>query len=516
MLRLNVAIARLRHNKFDSEANRESCSAMNVYFADVFNVDPKELQAYGTFNISLVSDMPLFVDPFLLFNSTKPIYKKLHSKIIEYMLFLKHKAQNEQDEGMLKAWYVFKEVDQNWLGFSVTGNKGHGLGMDFAKSLNENLHLIFREFGNEQITRSSHLEKLCLIKSGVGRDCISDFTTNLIKEYLLEYTQEFAQEHIDESMRDEFRVPRTGFNYHTETWEERTYVLPVFNSDFVLLTPKNLLTKDDTWINRNDLLDEFDRIPIAIPNPQLRAQINNYFYSRLVVDENDKGPSKEERRAAAAATIREFPEVIDYYIKDKEDHGDQAESMSKQKVAFCESIFVENVKMFIAGLKQTNFYATANDSYTEAMNKIRILKEYIENNDGYQLFYNRNERIGTEKELQLLFGLVCHESSAFDVNREVNNGRGSVDFKISKGSADKTLVEFKLASNKQLKRNLSGQVQVYEKANRTTSSIKVILYFEEKEHERASKILSELGMLEEENVVLIDARKDNKVSASKV
>lgn len=509
-------VSRLRYNNLDSDADRESCSAMKVYFSDVFNVEPQELEAYGTFNISLVSDMPLFIDPFLLFNSRKPIYQKLHSKIIEYMLFLKQKAQNEQDEGMLKAWYVFKEVEQNWLGFSVTGNKGHGLGMEFARSLNENLRLIFREFGREQITRSSHLEKLCLIKSGVGRDCISDFTTNLIKEHLLEYTQEFAQEHIDESLTDEFRIPRTRFNYQTETWEERTYLLPVFNSDFVLLTPKDLLTKDDTWINRNDLLDEFDRIPIAIPNAQLRAQINNYFYSRLVVEEKDKGPTKEERRAAAAATIREFPEAIDYYIKYKEDNGDQAESISNQKVAFCESIFVENVKNFIAGLKHTDFFATENDSYTEAMHKIRILKEYIENNDGYQLFYHRNERIGTEKELQLLFGLVCHESSAFDVNREVNNGRGSVDFKISKGSMDKTLVEFKLARNKMLKRNLSGQVQVYEKANKTTSSIKVILCFEEKEYKRAIKIMNELGLLEDKNVVLIDARKDNKVSASKV
>lgn len=488
----------------------------DVYFSDIFDVDPQELDAYGTFNISLVSDLPLFIDPFLLFNSSQPAYQELHAKIIEYMLFLKNKAQSEQDDGMLKAWYVFKEVGQNWLGFSVMGNKGHGLGMDFARSLNENLHVIFHEFGREQITRSSHLEKLCLIKNGVGRDCISDFTTNLIKEYLLEYTEVFTEEHVDESLRDRVRIPRTRFNYETETWEECTYLLPFFNGDFVLLTPKDLLTKDDTWINRNDLLDRFERIPVAIPDPQLRAQVNNYFYNRLIVDEDGKEPSKAERRAAAASTINEYPEVIDYYIKYKEDHGDQAESVSNQKVAFCENVFVKNVKMFVAGLERMDFYTTANDSYTEAMNKISILKEYIENNDGYQLFYHQNERIGTEKDLQLLFGLVCHESSAFDVNREVNNGRGSVDFKISKGRADKTLVEFKLASNKMLKRNLAGQVQVYEKANKTTSSIKVILFFEEKEHVRATKILSELGLSEEANVVLIDAREDNKLSASRV
>ena len=42
-------------------------------------------------------------------------------------------------------------------------------------------------------------------------------------------------------------------------------------------------------------------------------------------------------------------------------------------------------------------------------------------------------------------------ASEMDVNREVNNGRGPVDFKISKGSSNTTLVEFKLASNSKLK-----------------------------------------------------------------
>ena len=41
------------------------------------------------------------------------------------------------------------------------------------------------------ITQTSHLEKAGLFEIGVGKDNISDFTTNLIKEYLLEYTEKF-------------------------------------------------------------------------------------------------------------------------------------------------------------------------------------------------------------------------------------------------------------------------------------------------------------------------------------
>ena len=42
---------------------------MNVYFSDFFGVPEQTLEEYGAFNISIVTDLPLFIDPFLLFNS---------------------------------------------------------------------------------------------------------------------------------------------------------------------------------------------------------------------------------------------------------------------------------------------------------------------------------------------------------------------------------------------------------------------------------------------------------------
>ena len=56
---------------------------IKLLFSDYFEVSPGILNKYGAFNISLVSDLPLFVDPFLLFNSDKEDYKALHDGIIE-------------------------------------------------------------------------------------------------------------------------------------------------------------------------------------------------------------------------------------------------------------------------------------------------------------------------------------------------------------------------------------------------------------------------------------------------
>lgn len=47
-----------------------------LYFSDIFGVTPEEAEAYGSFNVSLATDLPLFIDPFLLFNSPMPEYQK--------------------------------------------------------------------------------------------------------------------------------------------------------------------------------------------------------------------------------------------------------------------------------------------------------------------------------------------------------------------------------------------------------------------------------------------------------
>lgn len=179
---------------------------MDVYFSDHFKVDPNDLEKYGAFNISLIADLPLFIDPFLLFNSKKTKYRELHDRIIEYLQFLRDKSVNNEglSEGLLRSWYRFPEVKQNWLGFTLNSNRGSGLGHDFAVALHTNLHKIFSDFGKEKVTHGSHLEKLCLVGDRVGRDNISDFTTNLILEYLLEYTEVFARKYVAKEMRRVF------------------------------------------------------------------------------------------------------------------------------------------------------------------------------------------------------------------------------------------------------------------------------------------------------------------------
>ena len=178
---------------------------LRIYFSDFFDISPATMRAYGAFDVSLINDLPMFIDPFLLFNSEKPEYRALHEGMIKYLKFLRDKSiGSELDAGSMYAWYIFKEVRQNWLGFSLSGNRGHGLGTDFAIALHKNFNTAFEDFGEEEIPESPHFEKLTLFDEGVGKDNVSDFTTNLIKKYLLEYTQEFARQHISPELTNDF------------------------------------------------------------------------------------------------------------------------------------------------------------------------------------------------------------------------------------------------------------------------------------------------------------------------
>jgi hypothetical protein len=446
------------------------------YFSDFFEVSPEVIDAYGAFDVSLLADLPLFIDPFLLFNSKKPEYQQLHEDIIEYLRFLRDKATNPHlSKGLINAWYRFPEIKQNWLGFSSTGNVGSGLGHEFAIALHQNLHRIFTNFGTEQVTQGSHLEKLCLISDGVGRDNISDFTTNLIQRFLLVYTQNFAQVHIRKEYRRLVRVAKVQFNYKTESWECGNYDLPFLCGDYVLLTPKDILTKDDTWICKHDLLDNFDLIPAAIPDDSLRAQLNNYFQKVLTRNKNgEPAETKKAKREAAALTLKAFPEIVDYYIKYKEEHGEEAQNISSWKIAESKRLYHDQFKQLSRSLAEsTDFYNYSGDTYEEAYVRVMSLKYVIENNDGYRIFYSKGKAIEREEDVQIMYRLTWRGTPS-DVNREVNNGRGPVDFKISRGSNDKTVVEFKLAKNSHLKRNLEKQVEIYKQANQTEKSITVI------------------------------------------
>jgi hypothetical protein len=72
-----------------------------------------------------------------------------------------------------------------------------------------------------------------------------------------------------------------------------------------------------------------------------------------------------------------------------------------------------------------------------------------------------------------------------------------------------------LAKNTALERNLQKQLPIYQAASGAQNGIKVIVYFSAQEKVHVEGILDKLNILGHKDIVLIDARNDNKPSGSK-
>ena len=302
--------------------------------------------------------------------------------------------------------HCFPEVRQNWLGFSISGNSGSGLGIDFARELHANLNRIFSDFGDEKITEGSHLEKVCLITEGVGRDNISDFTTNLIKDFLCRYTETFAKQFLSQSQVKVVSVNNVRFNYETEAWERSSYTLPWANSDYIILTPKDMLTRDENWINRHDLIEDFEQIPAAIPDLQLRTQISNYFYN-VLARPKDREPNKRERIEAVCTIMKTFPldcVIITSSLKSNKEIT--AVEVSSDKVFLTEVIFHKPRGNFKTYLEISYIFARmALMARACALGYLKL--DVIEIQRRTPVFcYHDGMPIEREKDLQILYRLV--------------------------------------------------------------------------------------------------------------
>ena len=95
-----------------------------------------------------------------------------------------------------------------------------------------------------------------------------------------------------------------------------------------------------------------------------------------------------------------------------------------------------------------------------------------------KLLYDSNGEPKHESAAQLLFYGIADsycDANDIDLTKEGNNGRGPVDFKLSRGAKDKVVVETKLTSNAQLRHGIEVQLPIYMEQERTRQAIYLII-----------------------------------------
>ena len=134
-------------------------------------------------------DLPLYVDPFLLWKSPSQQDQALHTSMINsfnHLNFLMHHGREGEAGEIL---IIASECEEVGLGHSMK-RKGKRIGDGKA---NEILSL-FKDIPEYSRYGFTHFEEIQLYIKDISKDRISDFACNFIKSFLIDFTIQASDE----------------------------------------------------------------------------------------------------------------------------------------------------------------------------------------------------------------------------------------------------------------------------------------------------------------------------------
>ena len=246
-------------------------------------------------------DLPIGIDPFLLYKSRDTLLADQHTAIIaafNYGLQLVRDTRIEKARGL----FDFPEVAEIGFGYTKKSKRGSGVGSFLSELIVQTLvdapPLLERGI--------HHIEEMQLVSLGIGPDRLSDIAANLLKRYLIEYTQRQCRL-WDINMEV---VPVTHvFDLENNIWSDMYEELPLSPSDHtgMLFVPRRIV-RALPWINYHDFLRaEFTKF--------LRAKkAHTLIADRRAVPPRVSATDKETVVAIARLEV----ERIDRYVSTKE------------------------------------------------------------------------------------------------------------------------------------------------------------------------------------------------------
>ena len=191
-------------------------------------------------------DLPLYVDPFLLWKSPSQQDQALHTAITNSFNHLNYLSKKGKLDIAIETLVDISECAEVGLGVSKTRK-----GARISKRQAIEVLSLFRDVPEYSQFGFSHFEVIQLYVAGISKDRISDIACSYLKSFLIDYTIEQC---------DGLQVPtqlvtlESVYNYKLNTLEKGTKArLPVnpSNGEPLIFTPKRWL-RFNPWINLED------------------------------------------------------------------------------------------------------------------------------------------------------------------------------------------------------------------------------------------------------------------------
>lgn len=241
-------------------------------------------------------DIPLAIDPFLLFRSRYREFRELHNSILQiFNEGVRRFRSGKEDQARLII--DFPEVKEIGLGYGKASKRGSGLGIHLNQLLVETLGA-----SPDLLERGvKHVEEMQLLSIGIGADRISDIAANILKQFLINYTQEQAEL---------WKIPLRAnvpvhhiLDFDSYDWVDGYFDLPTNDAHEAMLLVPRWVVRVLPWINFEDYV---------------RAEFSLFLRSksaRWKIDYDKNG--RINKRDIVEVSRREI-QRIDHYILKKE------------------------------------------------------------------------------------------------------------------------------------------------------------------------------------------------------
>lgn len=402
------------------------------------------------FDPKLHTDTDLFVDPFLMFDSSDPRWSVVHDRLLEFFnealvrVAAGMCAKTSVDYVRASTMLSFPEPPQFCLGYGNRTIFGRGS----ARGIGREMLAAAEKAIDAGITNIDDFGELMLFGDGFGADRVSDMTCNVVMDIFVDYTREIVARHALDTAT--VTLPHVGFDFDRARWRKAKVALPI-NPCWrpqtpVLLVPEAFLDElpkmdggafwDWVYTNQNEQLRKdlgylitakvkrADIIAEAKRRPRLVRKYGIAYARRY----RDQPPRPYDFGADPGFKVKKFDGAQQFArLVDFHQPADGAE--------FCD---------FVAGL-------------------VIAFKWAVEERGIWKSFW-AGDRPFAEARIQDLFHLgvllSCRDRD-IDISPESNSGAGPVDFKFSAGWSRRSLVEVKFAKSSSYWNNLEKQPPAY-------------------------------------------------------
>lgn len=459
-------------------------------------------------------DTPLYIDPYLVFDDSDPAWTGAYDAVVEFfeaaaeLVLVANGQENTPAWRKAQSLLLFPEPKEFSLGLALGSPDGAGTGSDFANKIAKTLDLV-RKDGAKHLAAISGFTLFC---DGIGMDRTSDILCNILKSRFITYTQEIAARH--EIPVQSVMVKNVSWDSQRNRWKNAELALPTspIVSGAVLLAPERFL-KEIPRVTP----DRFWNWAEVTASTELRDDLNFDLSNSL---------TKSEKVAAARKVAIARPNLALSYLDKikKEPHRSYDVEADPQGLV---SWFEDGYSAYALspGKARDTVPESPADFNRWVQNLVDDFKFVVEETDAWQLLWNDDRTTHRkEKIAQAMAGIMwradCRASNV-DISKEVNMGRGPVDFKFSQGWNRRALIEVKFIESSHFFTGASRQLPQYLEIEQIECGFYLAVGFTDADfsEERLQRVTDTCSALSDQKdvsikAVFVDARASTKKSAS--